>query len=165
MAPPYGPETTPGQIVTHTSGPILAGLLAWLPALVILIGMPVLALVTTKYALVPTMKHAFTQEAAAAQGADTTFLARLPLNVSGVHGAHAGFRCLGLVGTDSTFKDKVDQNKAKLMQVAANDLRGKSVPDLDKAGVLDSLRAQLLTDLNHTLGGPVVKEVYIAVYP
>ena len=165
IAPGYGAETIRTQIATETSGPILAGLLAWLPALVILIGMPVLALVTTKYALVPSVKRAFAQEAAAGRGTDPMILAKIPLSLSGAKNVHAGFRSLGLVGSDSAFKSKIEQNKAKLTQVAAADLQGKTVSDLDKPGVLEALRTQLLTDLNHSLGGPAVKEVYIAVYP
>ena len=166
IAPTYGAETIRAQQgATENSGPILVGLLAWLPALVILIGMPVLALVTTKYALVPSVRRAFAQEAAVAQGTESVIMAKIPLNFSCANGAHAGFRSLGLVGGDSAFKSKIEQNKARLTQVAVADLRGKAVSDLDKPGVLEALRAQLLTDLNHSLGGSAVKEVYIAVYP
>ena len=101
--------------------------MAWLPAIVILLGMPVLALVTTKYALVPSMKRVFAQEAVATQG-NPVFLVKIPLNASGAMGAHSGFRSLGLVGADSTLKDKVDQNKAKLMNLAASDSAAKRFP-------------------------------------
>jgi len=138
--------------------------MAWLPAFVVLLGMPLLALGTTKYVLLPAMKQVFAQgaawngESAAGRGAASLFLAKIPLNVS-------GFRSLALAGTDSGFKDKIDQNKARLMDLAAGDLRGKTIPDLDKPGELDALRARLLSDLNRALGGPVVKEIYITVWP
>ncbi len=164
VAPNYGAETTHASAVTNPPSPLLAGLMAWLPAIVILLGMPVLALVTTKYALVPSMKRVFAQEAVATQG-NPVFLVKIPLNASGAMGAHSGFRSLGLVGADSTLKDKVDQNKAKLMNLAASDLSGKKVSDLDKPGELDAVRARLRADFNRALGGPVVQEVFIAVYP
>jgi hypothetical protein len=165
MAPNDGAETVQATAVTNSRSPILAGIIAWLPALVILAGMPLLALATTKYVLLPTMKQVFAQEAAAGQGAAPLFLVKIPLNASGANGAHSGFRSLALVGADSGFKGKVDQNKARLMALAASDLRGKTISDLDKPGELDAMRAQLLADFNRALGGPVVKELYIAVWP
>jgi flagellar basal body-associated protein FliL len=164
-APHGGAETARAPAAKNSRAPILQGFIAWLPALVILVGMPLLALATTKYVLLPTMKQVYAQEAAAGQTAAPLFLARIPLNASGATGAHSGFRSLALVGADSGFKEKVDQNKARLMDLAASDLRGKTISDLDKPGVLDAMCAQLLADFNHALGGPVVKEIYIAVWP
>ncbi len=165
-APNGGADTVQAPAVTNSRAPILAGIIAWLPALVILAGMPLLALATTKYVLLPTMKQVYAQEAAASQGAAPLFLEKIPLNASGARGTHSGFRSLALVGADSGFKGKVDQNKARLMDLAASDLRGKTISDLeDKPGALDAMRAQLLADFNRALGGPVVKDVYIAVWP
>jgi hypothetical protein len=165
-APNGGAETVQAPAVTDSRAPMLAGIIAWLPALVILVGMPLLALATTKYVLLPTMKQVYAQEAAAGQGAAPLFLAKIPLNASGARDAHSGFRSLALVGADSGFKEKVDHNKARLTALAASDLRGKTVSDLeDKPGALGVVRAQLLADFNRALGGPVVKEVYIAVWP
>ncbi len=164
-APNGGAENALGPNVTYTRPSALGGFLAWLPALVVLIGMPLLALATTKYVLLPTMKQIYAQEAAMDQGSAPCFLARIPLTASGAKGAHSGFRSLALVGADSGFKGKVAQNKARLMDLAASDLKGKTMSDLDKPGELDALRAQLLADINHALGGPVVKEIYIAVWP
>ena len=164
-APHDGAENIQAPAVTKSRAPILAGFIAWLPALFILVGMPLLALATTRYVLLPTMKQVFAQEDAMGQGTVPLFLAKIPLNASGAKGAHSGFRSLALVGADSSFKKKVDQNKARLMDLAASDLKGKTISDLDKPGALDAMRAQLMADFNHALGGRVVKEVYIAVWP
>jgi len=163
--PNGGAETARAPALPNSRAPILGGVIAWLPALVILVGMPLLALVTAKHVLLPTMKQVFAQEAAADQGATPLFLVKIPLNASGAKGAHSGFRSLALVGADSGFKEKADRNKARLMDLAARDLRGKTISDLDKPGALDAMRAQLRVDFNHALGGPVVKEIYIAVWP
>jgi flagellar basal body-associated protein FliL len=160
-----GAETAQAPAGTDSRAPILQGFIAWLPALVILAGMPLLALATTKYVLLPAMKQVFAQEAAAGLDTAPLFLAKIPLNPSGAKGAHSGFRSLALVGADSGFKEKVDQNKARLMDLAASDLRGKTISDLDKPGALDAMRAQLRADFNRALGGPMVKEIYIAVWP
>jgi len=164
--PPHGgAETAPAPAAADSCAPILGGFIAWLPALVILVGLPLLALAAAKYVLVPTMKQVFAQETAGSQAAAPVFLARIPLILSGAKGAHSGFRSLALVGADSGFKEKVDQNKARLMALAASDLKGKTISDLDKPGAMDATRAQLLADFNRALGGPVVKEIYIAVWP
>jgi hypothetical protein len=164
-APNGGAETAQGPNVTASRATFRQSLMAWLPALVILAGMPLLALTATRYVMLPSMKQVFAQQAAADHGAAPLFLAKIPLDASDAKGAHAGFRSLALLGANSGFKKNVAQNKAKLADVATIDLIGKTISDLDKPGALGALRAQLLADFNRALGGPVVKEVYIAVWP
>ncbi|MGD0812418.1 MAG: hypothetical protein ABSA83_02340 [Verrucomicrobiota bacterium] len=163
--PPQGrTETAPTAEITNCQAPSLEGFLAWLPALVILIGMPLLALGTSKYVLVPKMKQIYAQEMAAGQEA-APLLAKIPLNIPGVKGMSSGFRSLGLICADNACKEKVEQNKARITTLACNDLKGKTASDLCQAGVLDATRGLLLADIDRALGGPVVKEVYIAVWP
>jgi len=163
--PPHGgAETVQTPAVTNSRAPILAGFMAWRPALVILIGLPLLALATTMYVMLPSLKQVYAQEAATGGGVET-FLPKVPLDASGAQGAHSGFRALKLIGADSGFKETVAQNKARLIALAASDFRGKTISDLDQPGALDALRAQLLADFNHALGGPVVKEIYIGLWP
>jgi hypothetical protein len=164
-SPHGGTETVQAPTVTNSHASILEGFMAWLPALAIFIGMPLLALATTKYVMLPTMKQIYAQETAVSQCAAPVFLGKIPLDASGARGAHSGFRSLELVGTDISLKGKVDQNKARLTVLAASDLRGKTVSDLDKPGALDALRTQLVADCNQVLGGPVVKDICIAVWP
>jgi hypothetical protein len=142
----------------------LEGFLAWLPALVILIGMPLVAFGASKYVLVPKMKQIYAQEMAASQNA-APLLVKIPLSAADVKGAFTPFRSLGLICADSQSKEKVEQNKARLITVAVNDLKGKTISDLYKPGVLDAARGRLLADIDRALGGPVVTEVYIAVWP
>lgn len=143
----------------------MEGVLAWLPALVILIGMPLLALVAVKHVLIPTLRETYSQEAAmnaeySAAQETPVVLARIPLKI-----ANTTFRSVGLVGSDASFTAKIDQNKAMLTSVALSDLKGKTASDLDKPGALDRLRVKMTADFNRVLGEPVVKEVYIAVAP
>jgi hypothetical protein len=157
-----GAETIEAAAAMDCRAPSLEGLLAWLPALVILIGMPLLALATSKYILIPKMKQIYTQEAAVNQDTAPVW-ARIPLEIPGRINPYAGFRSLALVCADGASKEKVDQNRATLMTVAANDLKGKVASDMYRPGVLDATRARLLADFDRALGGPVVKEVYIAI--
>jgi hypothetical protein len=123
--------------------PVLSSLLAWLPALFILVGLPVLALFTTKYVVLPSVRQAYAQEAAAAADIAAPILAQIPVSVAPVPGNHHGFRSIALVAANNDdFQKLVSQNKSRLTAVAAKDLSGKSVTDLDKPGVLEATRAQ-----------------------
>jgi hypothetical protein len=176
--PDYGVNTSHAPATTISRAPIPEGFgaglyalaVAWLPAFVVLIGMPLLALATTKYVLLPSVKQAYASAAdlpgeSAAGQAPAVFLARIPYNASGAADAHSGIRGLTLVVSDSACKDKIDQNKSKLMALASKDLKGKTSSDLDKPGALDGIRARLRADFNRALRGTAVREVYIAEWP
>jgi len=151
--------------------PVAKGFRAWLPALVILVGLPLLALVAAKYILLPSMKRAFaeadavTRQSDAGQGTASVFIARIPFNLIKTGSAHSGFRSFALVGSDSGFQATVKQNKTRLMEIATADLKGVTTADLDQPGALNAMRARLQTDFNHALGASAVKEVYIAEWP
>jgi flagellar basal body-associated protein FliL len=137
---------------------------AWLPAIIVLIGMPLLALAATKYVLLPPMKQAFV-ERPAWSSAPVRFFAKIPLNISGATGAHSGIKSVTLIGIDSALKDKVEQNKAALTELAASVLKGKTTADLDQPGALNAARAQLRANFNRVLGEPGVNQVYISEWP
>jgi hypothetical protein len=158
--PQGGTETVQTAEITNGHAPSQEGFLAWLPALVILVGMPLLALGTSKYVLVPKMKQIYAQEMAAGRADAAPVLAIIPFSVPDVKGASSGFRSLGLICADNASK-----LKARLTTLAANELKGKTALDLYEPGVLDATRARLLAEIDRTLGGPAVKEVYIAVFP
>jgi len=169
--PDYGIKTGPMPDVLITR-PIPEGVRTWMPALVVLLGMPLMALVVTKYALIPPMKRAvvaqsaaWSAKTAAEEGTGALFYARISLNTFGSDGAHAGLRGLALLGADSAFKGKIDHNRAKLTALAAAELKDTTVSDLDMPGVLAAKRAQLLADFNRALGESVIQDVYIAEYP
>jgi len=163
-APNYGVETSPEPVVNVPRSTVPQGFRAWLPALVVLIGMPLLALATTKYVLLPSVKQALARpvslpiQSAVGQGASTLLVAKIPLNITGIRG-------LGLLGADKTFKDTINQNKARLAGLAASDLDGVTASDLYKPEVLNPIRGKILADFNQALGGPIVKEVFIALTP
>jgi len=162
-APKAGADNTGAQ--TEAGSPraaLLESIMAWLPALVILVGMPLLALTASKYVLVPKMKAIYAQENAGQDAAP--IFTKIPLDGANL-GAASGFRSLALICADKAAKERVNQNQAKLLSLAAGDLKGKVASDLYQPGVLNATRARLLADFDRALGGPVVKEVYIAVTP
>jgi len=158
------------------------GLKAWLPLAVAVVTMPALAYATTHFVLLPRLEHAMTQgkpgaaqantaEASApAAGGDkavsdktkvTVSLSKLLVNVAGTMGTRYLMTSVTLVGNTPEFKDKIDENKDQLMDLATGTLSGKTISDLEKPGARNVIRAELLTVFNGALGGPLVKEIYI----
>ncbi len=152
----------------------------WLPLLITVVSMPLLAYATTKYVLVPQMKRAMTQSSAAPaeaapakEGGDnhattidgkvkvTVPLSKILVNVAGTMGTRYLMTSITLVGTDANLKEKVDQNKDQLLDLATGTLCTKTIADLEKPGARNVIRAELLTIFNNALGGAVIKEIYI----
>jgi flagellar protein FliL len=156
---------------------------AWLPLLVTVICMPLLAYATTRFVLLPQMKKALTQAAGAPApettpadtkaGGDsqavlldgkvrvTVPMSKILVNVAGTMGTRYLMTSVTLVGTDPNLKDKVDQNRDQLMDLATGTLCTKTIADLEKPGSRNVIRAELMTIFNNALGGPMIKEIYI----
>ncbi len=145
------------------------GFLSWLPPLAVLIGMPLLALATTKYVLMPSVKQALSKSPTLAQ-VDTLeepadlFMAKIPLSTPG-SGAYSDFRSVTLVGSDNAMQGEVNKHRPELIAVARETLDGLNVDDLEKPGALDKVRAQLRSKMNKVLTGAAAREVYITVNP
>lgn len=146
---------------------------AWRPALFIMIGLPVLALTTTKYVLFPPLQSALAQMAGwiepsaptVSQVPPTVSLQKILVNPSDTTAAHPIMSSLTLVGDNSAFQEKVNANKSKLLKLTSSALSAKSISDLQKPAVRQAARDQLLADFNRALGGPVIKKVYLTEWP
>jgi flagellar FliL protein len=150
----------------------------WLPLIITVVTMPVLAYATNRYVLLPQMTRALNPTAAAAAPASSaeseptpgpvegkpkvTFaLNKILVNVAGTMGTRYLMTSLTLVGTDASFKNKAEENKDQLLDLATGTLCTKTISDLEKPGARNVIRAELLTLFNNALGGPVIKEIYL----
>ena len=150
----------------------------WLPLLITVIIMPLLAFATNRYFLIPQMRKALIKPLAAgaaeptgtngaspgpAEGAVkyTVPLTKILVNVAGTMGTRYLMTSVTLVGTDPNLKDKIDQNQALLLDLATGTLSTKTIADLEKPDMRNVIRAELLEVFNNALGGPFVKEIYI----
>jgi hypothetical protein len=114
--PGYGVQTGPTGTAIISRGSVPEGFRAWLPALVILVGMPLLALATTKYVVLPSVKQALAPTTSLSTSpASTKFLAKIPINISG-----SGIRSIAVLGGDNAFKDIIAKNKGRLAGLAAS---------------------------------------------
>jgi flagellar FliL protein len=144
--------------------------------------MPALAFVTTHFILLPKLQHAFAPakpeapQASATEPAPesksgekpgpektkvTVSLNKLLVNVAGTMGTRYLMTSVTLVGTSPDFKDKIDENKDQLTDLATGTLSGKTISDLEKPGARNVIRAELMTVFNSALGGPLVHDIYI----
>jgi flagellar protein FliL len=159
------------------------GLKSWLPLIITIITMPLLAFATTRFVLLPKMVRALgaanaaaVPDAAAAPAAAsaatgesgkpattkvTVPMNKLLVNVAGTMGTRYLMTSVTLVGNTADFKDKIEDNKDQLMDLATGALCSKTIADLEKPGARNVIRSELMTVLNNALGGPVIQEIYI----
>jgi flagellar FliL protein len=166
------PEETPAAPAKagFASGP-------WLPLIITAVVMPALAFATTRFVLLPQMKQALSRQVAApldsagtnASGPGiidgkvkvTVPMDKLLVNVAGTMGTRYLMTSVTLVGTDPNLKDKIEQNKDQLRDLANGTLSTKTIADIEKPDARNVIRAELLEVFNGALGGPVIKEIYI----
>jgi flagellar FliL protein len=151
----------------------------WVPLIITVVVMPVLAFAITRYVLVPEMKQALTKSMAAAAPADATGasaaspgapetkvkvtvpLSKILVNVAGTMGTRYLMTSVTLVGTDPNLKDKIELNKDQLLDLATGALSTKTIADIEKPDSRNVIRAELLEVFNNALGSPLIKEIYI----
>jgi flagellar FliL protein len=95
------------------------------------------------------------------KGKITVPLTKILVNVSGTMGTRYLMTSVTLVSKDPDFKNKVEENKDQLMDLANGTLSTKTISDLEKPGARNVIRAELMTVFNNAFGGPVVSEIYI----
>jgi flagellar FliL protein len=157
---------------------------AWLPLIVTVVVMPVLAFATTRYVLLPKLTHGLAQAAdgpasAAATAPDssassspdakgaadkvksTVQIKKLLVNVAGTMGTRYLMTSLTLVGNTPDFVAKINDNMDQLQDLATGTLASKTISDLEKPGARNVIRAELISVFNSALGAPLVQEIYI----
>jgi|SRR5579872_4538005 len=162
------------------------GIKAWLPTIVTIALMPVLAFVTTRFVLLPRVEKAMqgssssSSESASSEKSGepsgggggggggergtskvTVQLQKILVNVAGTMGTRYLMSSMTLVGSGPDFKDKIEGNRDQLMDLATGAMSTKTIADLEKPGSRNLIRTELLNTFNNALGGPVIKEIYI----
>jgi flagellar FliL protein len=157
------------------------GFKTWLPFLATVVAMPALAYATTQFILLPKVKQAMAQGAAANPGdpagssrtreaspgaaaGKEKVLVQLPkilVNVAGTMMTRYLTMNITLVGSTPDFKDRIAKDKDQLLDLANGALMTKTIADLEKPGARNVIRSELLTVFNNSLGGPVVQDIYI----
>lgn len=156
---------------------------SWLPLIVTILLMPVLAYVTTNYMIIPKLEKTLGVSPQSAEGAESgkdagesgdkgvnlknkqTFqLNKILVNVAGSVGTRYLLGSYTLVGTAPDFKSKIEANKDQLLDIAASIMSTKTISDLEKPGARNLIRNELISAFNNALGANLIKEIYITEF-
>jgi flagellar FliL protein len=180
-------EKTPPEGASAAAVPKASSALKlWLPLVMNILLMPVLAYVTTVFLLVPKIKSAASPAATAGQShAETSSSAshgepsssvpgkgkftaplggKVLVNIAGTMGTRYLLANLTLVGPKANLKDLAEQNDAELRDVAASVLASKTIADLEKPGARNLIRSELISVFNSVLGDGSVTELYLTEF-
>ncbi len=154
------------------------GFKAWLPLIVMVVLMPVLAYAMTTFVLVPKLKKGLgvptvaearesgaesdgkPKEAAPSKKKESVPMNKLLVNVAGTMGARYLLVSLSVVGTSADFKAQMDAHDAQLRDMAQSALATKTLADLEKPGARNLIRNELISGFNNILGDGTVEEIY-----
>jgi flagellar protein FliL len=164
----------PAAEAAALSAPAPGGFKAWLPLLITVVVMPVLAYFMTSFVLLPRLQKGLGITPVAAKEAgksgpgpvkkESVVMNKLLVNVAGTMGARYLLVSLSIVGADEEFKTKVSDFEAQLRDMACGTLSTKTLADLEKPGARNLIRTELISGFNNILGGPVVQEIYLTEF-
>ena len=182
--PPNRIEPTPGPDEASAAGPAPApalppsgGFKPWLPLVITVLIMPVLAYAMTTFVLVPRIQKGIgvtapatataepqKKKAASTSKKESVPINKLLVNVAGTMGARYLLVSLSVTGADPDFKAKMQEADPQLRDMACGALRVKTLADLEKPGACNLIRSELLSGFNSILGGPVVQDIYFTEF-
>ncbi len=86
------------------------------------------------------------------------------VNISGSQGTRYLLTTFTLVGAGADFKSKIEENKDHLVDLASGTLSTKTIADLEKPGMRNLIRSELISVFNNALGKGVVQEIYFTEF-
>lgn len=155
------------------------GINSFIPLLANLLLMPALAFAVAHFYLLPRLSSE-KQEAvaaakatapeAAAKGKENKPKVTVPLagkilvNVAGTAGTRYLLANMTLVGNDPELKLLVEAHDAQLRDAAAAILAAKTIADLEKPGVRNLVRTEMISIFNDVFGKSLVNEIYLTEF-
>lgn len=168
-----------------------SGFKAWLPLLVTVAVMPLLAYAMSTLVLLPKLKKALAtapaeagaeppkaaEETSASSGStgskekgpgngkiQATLSKNVMVNVSGSMGTRYLVAGLTLVGSKPDFKDRIARNDDQLRDLASSVLSTKTISELEKPAARNLIRSEIMSVFNNALGAGVIQEIYITEF-
>lgn len=172
-------EEAGAPAAAETAAPAVAagGFKTWLPLLITVVLMPLLAFAMTQFVLLPQLKKglgvagesagsgkAKESKAAADAKREAVPMNKLLVNVAGTMGARYLLVSLSVAGSDTDFKAKVAAHDPQLRDFACGVLATKTIADLEKPGSRNLIRSELLSGFNNILGNSLVQEIYLTEF-
>jgi flagellar FliL protein len=148
---------------------------AWLPLLLTVLLMPVLAYAMTTFVLLPRLQQGLSVAAAGNPEVDarktasgnrkeSVMMNKLLVNVAGTMGSRYLLVSLAMSGADPDFRNKVQEVEPQLRDMACGALATKTLADLEKPGARNLIRSELISGFNSILGGTVVQEIFLTEF-
>lgn len=169
---PAGAESAAEVPAANAGG----GIKAWLPLILAVVLMPVLAFGMTKFVIVPELRSNLGLTAPAEgggakgkAGAESKKLSvrmdKLLVNIAGTMGQRYLLVSLSVVGSGGeAFKTKMTEFGDQLRDVAMGALSTKTLADLEKPGSRNLIRTELINGFNNVLGDNSVQEIYLTEF-
>lgn len=153
----------------------------WIPLIANIVLMPVIAYALTTFVILPKLggKPAAEAESGGSEqeeghgGGKTGGKAakvtaplsqKVLVNVSGTAGTRYLVASITLVGRKNDLKSLVEHNDAELRDTAASILSGKTISDLEKPGMRNIIRAELISAFNDIIGKDMVNEIFLTEF-
>ncbi|HLP77757.1 MAG TPA: flagellar basal body-associated FliL family protein, partial [Candidatus Paceibacterota bacterium] len=163
------PEAAPAAGDAAAKAPAAAGggIKAWLPLIITVVLMPVLAFAMTNFLLLPRLQKGLgitSTEVHAKEGAtgehgkkgeaaggkkESVTMNKLLVNVAGTMGQRYLLVSVSVVGSDPAFKEKMQENEPQLRDMACGTLRLKTLADLEKSSSQNLIRTELISGFNN----------------
>lgn len=155
----------------------------WVPLIANIILMPAIAWGLTTFVLIPKIQSGHGSEQAAeessgeshgssadhgAKGGKTKVTVPLGdkvlVNVAGTAGTRYLVARIAIVGKKAELKTKVEESDPQLRDAAASILAIKTIGDLEKPGMRNIIRAELIAAFNDILGKESVADIYLTEF-
>jgi flagellar FliL protein len=168
--PTLGPDSVspaPAPILPPAPG---GALRAWLPLVITVLAMPVLAYAMTTFVLVPKLRSSL---AAAGESGDgrvaegkkqSLTMNKLLVNVAGTMGSRYLLVSLTLSGSDPEFRGRIQEYDPQMRDMACSALSAKTLVDLEKPTARNLIRTELITGFNNILGEMLVQDICITEF-
>jgi flagellar FliL protein len=175
-SPVKGPE--PAEKAAEKAPASSGGIKPWLPVIANVVLMPVLAYATVTFLIAPRLHsgagavvvnaktgHASQPAAGGGEQKITAPLAgKVLVNVAGTMGTRYLVASVTLVGKNPELKTLVENNDAELRDAAAGALSVKTIADLEKPGVRNLIRTELISIFKKILGEAMVTDLYLTEF-
>lgn len=149
-----------------------------IPALLVIVLMPVLSFAMFKFMFIPMIKAEMPDPAQAQQikqeniviehdGGEAKYSApfdNVVTNVKGTSQTRYIQVSFTVYSAYPTLPTEVDANKARMMDVANTVLGNLTLADLEKREIKNIVRNQLKQGFNHVMGKPMIEEIYFSQF-
>lgn len=176
---PTDDAAKPAEKKEGAVAPAKAGGGTWVPLIANLVLMPAIAWALTTFVLIPKIQGARTagetaqkdgsdhsaEGSAGAKGKITVPLGgKVLVNVAGTAGTRYLVANISLVSKKPDLKLMIEENDPQLRDAAASILGIKTIGDLEKPGMRNIIRAELISAFNDILGKETVSDIYLTEF-